>query len=314
MTSTFRKRSLLSLFSLVALIGCGDDDATTATLSLNIGAEDTITEGLGTSGDEAITDGWTVTFDKYIVALGDVRIEDAVSGEATNISGAYAVDLVQVPAAGFELFSVDAPVGRYEVFYSQLTMSDTQRDESVSDADFAAAAACSYWVEGTMEKADGRTCPPRADDIPDGAMVDADGCYANPSVSFAFCLDATVEYGPCELEEVSGVALTEGGSAAELTIHGDHLYFNGFPEGEEGGVMRLAQWMADCDLNLDGTVTEQELASIGIDDLAEIDARFELGGAPTIDEPLDDMWAYLRVQAITQGHFNGEGECPPNAR
>ncbi len=111
---------------------------------------------------------------------------------------------------------------------------------------------------------------------------------------------------------MEGVAITAGANNASVTIHGDHIFFNGFPEGDEGGVMRLAQWLADCDLNLDGQVTQEELASIAIDDLAEIDARYELGGAPRLedDEPLDDMWAYLRAQLKTQGHFLGEGECP----
>ena len=59
-------------------------------------------------------------------------------------------------------------------------------------------------------------------------------------------------------------------------------------------------------------LTEAELESIAIDDLAEIDSRYDLGGAPPLagDEPLDDMWAYTRAQLKTQGHFNGEGECP----
>ena len=92
------------------------------------------------------------------------------------------------------------------------------------------------------------------------------------------------------------------------TIHGDHLFFNGFPEGDEGGVMRLAQWLADCDLNLDGVVTEAELASIAPSDLPEIDTRFQLGGSPIT--PLANMLEYVRAQLKTQGHFQGEGECP----
>ena len=59
---------------------------------------------------------------------------------------------------------------------------------------------------------------------------------------------------------VPGVSVTaDSTQTSALTLHGDHLFFNGFPEGDEGGVMRLAQWIADCDLNLDGTVTNDEL-------------------------------------------------------
>jgi len=39
----------------------------------------------------------------------------------------------------------------------------------------------------------------------------------------------------------------------------------------------------------------------------EIDDRFQLGSPPI---PLTDAWAYVRAQLKTQGHFQGEGECP----
>lgn len=93
-----------------------------------------------------------------------------------------------------------------------------------------------------------------------------------------------------------------------MTIHGDHLFFNGFPEGDEGGVMRLAQWLADCDLNLDGTVTQAELEAIDPAQLPELDDRYQLGGSPIT--PIDDMYVYVTAQLKTQGHFQGEGECP----
>ena len=86
------------------------------------------------------------------------------------------------------------------------------------------------------------------------------------------------------------------------------MFFNGFPEGTEGGVVRLAQWLADCDLNLDGTVSQSELQSIAPSDLAEIDDRFQLGGSPI--SPLNTMLDYITAQLKTQGHYQGEGECP----
>jgi hypothetical protein len=75
--------------------------------------------------------------------------------------------------------------------------------------------------------------------------------------------------------------------------------------------VRLAQWLADSDLNLDGSVTPQELQAIPPSVLSEIDARYQLGGSPIT--PLRSMWDYFRAQLETQGHMNGEGECPFNA-
>jgi hypothetical protein len=75
-----------------------------------------------------------------------------------------------------------------------------------------------------------------------------------------------------------------------------------------GSDPRPAQWLADCDLNLDGTVTRAELEAIAPSDLGEIDSRYQLGGSPIT--PLDTMWDYVVAQLKTQGHMNGEGECP----
>ena len=71
--------------------------------------------------------------------------------------------------------------------------------------------------------------------------------------------------------------------------------------------MRLAQWLADSDLNVDGSVTMDELTRIAPSELGEIDERYQLGGAPL--SPLDNMATYLKAQVMTQGHFQGEGEC-----
>ncbi|MEM9074610.1 MAG: hypothetical protein AAGE52_39310 [Myxococcota bacterium] len=342
------KRFLLLGLALL-LAACGDDDGggggtdagggtdsavetdsggggSNADLAVLIEAEDTITEGLDPGGDdcgECIADGWTVRFDRYIVALGDVTLNFStdMTVEATN-TDVFLYDLAQAPAAGETLWNFDnLSTGRWDIRYRQPLAAGATPNGNVdaADAQTMVDGGCSYLISGMVTKSDGRSCLPSTDMVPDGRDPDADGCYENTSIDFTFCVPADTLYGPCSAEDgPSGVAVTEGGSNASLTIHGDHLFFNGFPEGDEGGVTRLVQWFADCDLNLDGTVTEEELRSILLDDLAEIDDRYDLGGAPALPplpgttepEPMDDGWAYLRAQTKTQGHFNGEGECP----
>jgi hypothetical protein len=60
---------------LLALgFGCGDD-AATGDVTFLVQAEDTITEGLAAGdGDENITDGWSVSFDRYAVAIGEIQL------------------------------------------------------------------------------------------------------------------------------------------------------------------------------------------------------------------------------------------------
>ena len=173
-----------------------------------------------------------------------------------------------------------------------------------------------YLIEGTLESASGQSCPPAAlatpgAATPNGNLSGGNPCYDAPAVSFVVGANADTHYGPCKVDEVPGFAVTANGTTTvAMTLHGDHIFFNGFPEGSEGGVTRLAQWLADCDLDLDGTVTAAELQAIMPAQLPEIDERFQLGGSPIT--PLDtmSMYTYFRAQLKTQGHFQGEGECP----
>lgn len=327
-SNSARVSMLLALVcALVGATGCGDDsspagdvgplgDAGGEGLSVLLEAEDSITEGLvAGEGDEAVADGWAVRFDQYAIVVGDVELRSVTeSSDVFGASGLVAYDLVVTPPSGALLWSVAGlSSGRWQFAYRQGDASEATRDESVSETDFErmVAAECTYLVEGAITREDGRTCPPNDAALPVGVVADADGCYANADVSFSFCVPARTGYGPCELDGAEGVAITSGANSASISIHGDHLFFNGFPEGAEGGVTRLAQWLADCDLNLDGEVTQAELEAIRIDDLAEIDSRFDLGGAPALPggESLTHVWSYVRAQLSTQGHFNGEGEC-----
>jgi hypothetical protein len=146
--------------------------------------------------------------------------------------------------------------------------------------------------------------------VASGENAGGDTCYANAEISFDFGVSAETHFGPCEIDGVPGVSIAAGSTqTVAATIHGDHLFFNGFPEGDEGGIVRLAQWLADSDLDLDGSVTREELESISPAELAELDpALYDLGGSPI--SPVEDMWTYVRAQLKTQGHMDGEGECP----
>lgn len=290
-------------------------------LSVIVEAEDTITEGLaaGATG-EAIQDGWSVTFEDYVVVIGDVDVhyvtDDAMTAAAPEL---FAVDLVDVPAAGLPLWSLsDLATGRWELHYATGGAGDgATRHDTVTEAQLAemVASDATYLIAGQMTHPEGQSCPPAALATPGAAVPNGntnaagDPCYDQLAVSFRFAVAAETTFGPCEVDEVPGFAITDGATTTvALTIHGDHLFFNGFPEGDEGGIMRLAQWLADCDLDLDGTVTREELEQIAPADLPEIDARFQLGGSPIT--PLADLWDYVGAQLKTQGHFQGEGECP----
>lgn len=316
--------AVLCLSTFVTGCGGSDDESDTGSLTVLLDAEDVILEGLEPGDDvENIADGWAVEFDKYIVAVGEIDVhfasDESVEAEAEEI---FAVDLTQVPSAGLPMWSLEGlRAGRWEFnFMTTGAAHGAERHESVSEADYDAMVDSdfTYLIDGVLTRDDGQSCPPAAlampdDKTPNGNTSGDNDCYDAPSVRFAFGAAAETVFGPCEVDEVPGFAVPAGGTqTVALTIHGDHLFFNGFPEGDEGGTTRLAQWIADCDLDLDGTVTQEELQAIAPSQLPEIDDRFQLGGSPIT--PLDDMYDYVMSQLKTQGHFQGEGECPSDGR
>ncbi|MFK7991960.1 MAG: hypothetical protein AB8I08_38440 [Sandaracinaceae bacterium] len=310
--------------------GPGGEDAGTGTdggpaqlgdLNVVLEAEDTITEGLvpGSTG-ETIQDGWAVTFQDYITVIGDIDVhlatDETVEAEAGDT---FAVDMVAVPESGLTLWTLDGlATGRWQFNYAIAGAGDgAMRHESVTEAQFSEMQTndWTYLIAGTLTQTGGQSCPPAALAVPGSATANGntnsggDACYHQDTISFRFGIQAETAFGPCEIDEMPGFAVTAGSSTTvAATLHGDHIFFNGFPEGDEGGVMRLAQWLADCDLNLDGEVTREELEMIAPSDLPEIDTRYQLGGSPIT--PLNEMWDYVTAQVKTQGHFQGEGECP----
>ncbi|MCA9603880.1 MAG: hypothetical protein KC417_17735, partial [Myxococcales bacterium] len=266
---------LLAFLTLAGLAGCASDDTETTTgdgkLVVQLEAEDTITDGLEPGSDEEnLVDGWTVTYDKYIVALGNVQIG---RGSKTRTGDTNVViDLTQLPTTGFNLASFDdLATGQWDRFeYELLTASDASRDSSVSGTDYArmSDAGLTYLVAGEATK----------DSV---------------AITFEFAVPAKTHFGPCEAEEgAPGFVVVEGtDTVVAATIHGDHLFFNGFPSGAEI-TERRADWirLADEATGGDGHVDTDDLAGIAGTDLEvlfptgapanEGDAQYFLAGSP----------------------------------
>jgi hypothetical protein len=317
-----RANLLSAALGATGLIACGGGDETGATgeLSVLLEAEETVGGIAAGDGPEDIRDGWSVSFEKYILVVGNINLQLATNPNVRRAaSELHAVDLALVPESALPLWQINDLAAERWVFNYELSSAgpaqSVQRHTSVSEADFAELRDndWTYLIEGQATKSDGRACPPVARATPPTAAtsvgMDADGnpCYSQPSVRFRFGVSAATTFNECESDGVVGVAIPDGttGTAA-ATIHGDHMFFNGFPEGQEGGVIRLAQWMADSDLNLDGQVGRDELEGLSVADLAVIDERYELTGT---EGEIDDMWDLLVEQLKSQGHMDGEGEC-----
>lgn len=314
----------LAMLTANLLVGCGDETSTSGAqgnLSVLLEAEETISNGIEAGpGPEDIRDGWSAAFAKYVVVIGNVNLQLATDGSVQRQANElYAVDLTEVPESALPLWQINDLAAARWMFNYELggagATDGAERHASVSEADFAEMSTndWTYLIDGEVTKVDGQACPPAFSATPPlgstSVGIDADGnpCYPHPRVGFRFGASAEVAFTQCESDGLQGVAIPDGSTATvAATLHGDHMFFNGFPEEDEGGVLRLAQWMADSDLNLDGELTRAELESLATADLAVIDDRYQLGGP---ENTISTMWDLLIEQLKTQGHLNGEGEC-----
>lgn len=288
------------LLPALLLAACSATPTGNATIALE--AEETITDGLVPGTElENIVDGWTVTFDQFVVAIGHVHLGQQATGFEEHVEDIHVIDLGSLPATGFELARFDAiPTGDYDVaeFETPAATATAIRHESVPQAVFdeMVAGGCTYLIAGTITNPTGESCPPGGTCMPVGAG----------GVSFRLCIPAATDFGPCESPDGNPAVTVAANltAPAAITVHGDHLFFDSFPTGEEI-VERRAQWLANCDTNQDGEVTQAELMAA---DAAAIFTApdYSLAGAPTT---IASAWDFVRAQVKTQGHWNGEGEC-----
>jgi hypothetical protein len=294
----------LALTPLVpAVAGCGNDAAPVGSgnVEVRLEAEETITAGIAAgAAEDEISDGWTVAFTKYVVAVGHVELARAATPDPHfHAEEEYVVDLKSLPPTGFPLARFEGvSAERWDEFSYELAAASATatRDPSVSQADFdeMVAGGLTYLVEGTLTKSDGESCVP--------------GAACRPATSIAFRLGVPVPtvFSDCEAEEgAPGVAVAANTTTSvNATLHGDHLFFSAFPTGEEA-LVRRAQWLANADTDANGTVTRAELEAA--DAAALFPAPdYSLTGAPFA---IDTAWDFVVAQLKTQGHFQGEGEC-----
>lgn len=268
--------------------GCGDD-STGGSLSVLLEAEDTITEGLRAGdGDEDIVDGYNVTFEKYFVSIGNVDMSQQNDANPESSSVVAIADFTSLPEAQEELFEFTGiATGQYVnfAFETPTELGEATNFNDVPEEDFNAMVEkeWSYIIEGTISPEDDPQSVKRF-------LIEADV----PAVYFA-----------CEFEGEQGVNV-QSSSSVELTLHGDHIFFNGFPE-EETEVVRLAQWLWDIPDDGDELLTKDDFMEATNTEELFPSSQYTLTGGPI--EEINNAWDFIRAQLATQGHINGEGEC-----
>ncbi len=291
MTVTNSSTSTLLLLGSLAIfaMGCGPGTTATGAVQVFVEAEDTIPNGLSAGmGAENILDGWNVKYNKFIVAIGNFRAARSDAPDKLEGPGVYVLDLKNVPAGGYIVHTWDdIEATRWDRFGFDLpnATNEAKALEPTTAADKALLVdnKASVYIEGEI----------------DNGMV---------KKTFKWPLAAGTSFDDCADENgLAGFAVPAGGSVAiKPTIHGDHWFFNSITAGVEI-TKRYAQYIADCDLDMDGETTIAELQAVKGAQLAKAfpTDKYNLSGVV-----LDSAYSWVVGQARTLGDFQGEGECP----
>lgn len=269
----------------LALAGCGEEDGTGgARAELGIWGEELIERGIPA---EEFADGWSVEFDQFLVVVSQVHLASA-QASGGRCAGPAVVDLVR--PGPHALCALDLPAGRYE--RAGYTIAPLTADDEPSAALASPAQLALLQTEGHS------------------VYVAGTAARERDSLRFAWGFSGATEYADCvavrDGREQPGVTLTEGNvSRVELTIHGDHLFYDDLASPD--AALRFEP-LARADADSDGEVTLDELAAVRLVDIEE--GPYGTGS----ESDVDDLAAFVRAQATTLGHFQGEGHCVTSSR
>lgn len=319
-----KSRIVMTMFVglLAAAAGCGDDSNGTGgsagtggtggsagtggtgastgdgNVTININPEDTIVNGVasceGSDEEECISDGYSASWSKYIITVGFV---DMNQGDGTNQQTSDAVAVAEfrnLSEAGSTLTEFNGiPIGQYTEFGYQTPLLPENPDDFININDEVSADDITNMIDNDLTY------------IIEGQLTADEG-----GETLNFLIEANVEsfYTFCG-EEGGQAGINVGTSGTDqITMHGDHIFFNGFPA-DESGVQRLAEWMWLVeDTDNDGILTRVDFeAATDLGLLYPSPPYTDLNAGPA--GPLTNAWDFIRSQLGTQGHLNGEGEC-----
>jgi len=292
-------KKIASVLALaLAAASCSDSESSDAggkgTLTFTTWGEDFIEKEIppkDDSGEVIVEDGWTIRYTKFLLVISDVSVAEADKAPAATMPTAKLYDM-HAPGPKPVITFSDLPARAYtHVSYGVAPASaSTELGAGATDADKQQMVQNGYsiYVEGTLTK--------------DAATK-----------SFAWGFSTNTLYDRCEGEvsgkQTEGVVVTNGGTdAVELTIHGDHFFYDDL---QSPDAKVRVDAIANADADGDGKVTLDELAAVQLADPQKIPAGlYGTGSASNVN----DLRAFVEALSRTLGHFRGEGECVARTR
>lgn len=274
---------MVALCTFVACAGVADEG--TGAVAFSSWGEEYIEDQIPAS---AFEDGWSVKYGKFLVVVGEVRVADSAGSIAAIMPNSVLLNHVTAGVKPVVSFA-EVPARAWDrVSYVVLPASpSTERGNATeSDLAFMRDGGFSVYVEGVATK---------------GAV----------QKSFAWGFRARTEYARCRGalggKEVEGVVVTRGGADnVELTVHGDHLFYDDLQS--SSARLRFSA-MADADErstgNRDGVVSLAELSAYPLVEVPPAQGGYGTGALSRVH----DLGAFVAELSRTVGHFRGEGEC-----
>jgi hypothetical protein len=281
------KRHLLTL--LLATNACNQ---ATGSASFTTWGEAYIEEEIPADPDGGFVDGWSLSYEKFLVAVHGIKIADSGGEIAAEDTASYVFDNTQPgkkPLVTFTELEAKAwdDVG-YEI--KPPTASSKLVDATEADRALMIAGGWSIYLEATATKTS-----------TSGTITKHLVLGASTKTRYHDCLQAE-ESG----NAIKGIVVTEGGNdVSELTTHGDHFFYDRLKASPDPAVETVLRFeeKAAADADKDGEITLAELTATTIDV-----RKYDPSG---FDAP--NLGAFMTSLARTVGHFRGEGECSLSA-
>jgi hypothetical protein len=275
----------VALTALATTLASCSDPAGKGTVTFTTWGEEYIEEGLPS---EAFLDAWSVKYSRFLVTYRDVSIKDEDGDVVAKLDHPLVFDMTK-KAQGrpktLATFELEARAWS-SVSYQIGPLTDDTRPgvlATMQDVELLRANQASIHVEGTATSSSG-----------------SEKTFAwsfSPATLFERC------HGVQDGKELEGVLVTNGGSQeVELTLHGDHLFYDDL-QAEEGGPRFQAY--ADADANDDGQVTLLEMDDVPLYTIPREKGPYGTGSLGNVDT----LGQYVRTLARTIGHYRGEGSC-----
>lgn len=231
-----------------------------------------------------VEDGWSIRYNKFLVNIAAVKVADAAGAVAGEMKTPKLFDHTKPGVKPVVSFPNVAAKNWTHVSYAILPATSDVDATNVTSADKELMVKNGYSV-----------------------YIDAVATKGTATKKYTWGFKTNTLYGRCKGElggkEVEGAVITNGGTdTMQLTVHGDHFYYDDL-QAPEAKVRFDA--IASADKDNDGTVTLEELATVKRAELRTADATYGAGEAPNIITLLD----YVSALSRTLGHFRGEGEC-----